>query len=77
MVNDLIESEILLNKNKNEIEKIIGKPSKLKNNNDTLKKIYPVQEIYGLNIDPIEMKFIEIIFNKKGKSKSVKLITTK
>ena len=77
MVNDLIESEILLNKNKKEIEKIIGKPSKLENSNDTLKKFYPVQEIYGLNIDPIEMKFIEITFNKGGKSKSVKLISTK
>jgi hypothetical protein len=38
---------------------------------------YPVQEKYGWNIDPKDMTFLEIIFDKEGMSKSVKLIKTK
>ena len=74
MVNDLIKSEILLNKNEIEIKKLIGKAEKLYNKNDYLKKCYPVYEKYELGIDPKEMIFLEISYNKQGISNTVKLI---
>ena len=74
MVNDLIKSEILLNKNEIEIKKLIGKAEKLHNKNDYLKKCYPVYEKYELGIDPKEMIFLEISYNKQGISNTVKLI---
>ena len=77
MVNDLIDSEILLSKNEIEIEGLIGKPEKLYNKNENLKDYYPVQEKYGWKIDPKEMTFLEISYNEQGMSNTVKLITTK
>ena len=77
MVNDLIESRILLNRNEDEISKLIGFPEKLTNRNTDYKQYYPVQEKYGWNIDPEEMTFLEIVFDKEGMSESIKLIGTK
>ena len=77
MVNNLIEMKILLNKNETKIEELIGTPEKLNNNSTSKIKHYPVQEKYGCNIDPEEMIFLEIHYNNKGQSNSVKLISTK
>lgn len=77
MANDLIESNILINKSEPEIIELIGSRSRLHGSeNDTL-KYFAVQEIYGLDIDPEEITYLKILFNNKGKSISVELFSTK
>ncbi len=73
MVNDLIENEILLDKNETELIELIGLPSKLNVRKAETLKYFPVQEEYGRDIDPEEMTFLKIRFNEKGKSISVEL----
>lgn len=78
MVDDLIESGTLQNKNITEIEELIDRPEKLHRNNDSSLKHYPVHEKYEWgDIDPKELTFLEIRFNDNGLSNFVKLITTK
>lgn len=77
MVNDLIESGILINKSETEISELIANPERLANSDTAYKRFYPVQEIYGWNIDPEEMTYLEIKFDKQGISKSIKFISTK
>lgn len=77
MVNDLIESGILINKSETEISELIANPERLANRDTAYKRFYPVQEIYGWNIDPEEMTYLEIEFDKQGISRSVKFISTK
>ena len=77
MTNDLIESKTLINKSENEIIELIDSPSKLNGKEVDTIKYFAVQEIYGLDIDPVEMIFLKITFNKKGKSTSVELYSTK
>lgn len=77
MVNDLIESEVLLYKNETEIIELVGSPSRLNSQGQESVKYFPVQEIYGWDIDPKEMIFLKIKFNDKGKSISVEMFSTK
>lgn len=76
MTNDLIESKILVNKSRNEIEKIIGYSSKLSVFNDPNIVYYPVKEVYKFDIDPDYMIFLEIIY-KKDISQEIKLVKKK
>ena len=77
MVNDLIESRILINKLESEIAELIGNPEKLHNRKNSYTKYYPVQEKYELDIDPKEMVFLENNYNNQGISETVKLIKVK
>ena len=77
MVNNLMDSRILINKSELEIAELIGNPEKLNITKKGNYKYYPIQEKYGLDIDPEEMSFLEIHFSKKGLSDFVKLFMTK
>ena len=77
MVNDLLKCEILLHKSHNQIVKLIGSPVNYNNTVFDFKEYYPVQEKYDLGIDPEEMTFLEITFDKNGISESVKFISSK
>ena len=73
MVNDLINSKVLLNKNDIEIMELIGESEMRQNSNDTNKKYYLVQKKHSWNIDPDEMIYLEITFSKQGLSNYVGL----
>jgi len=73
MVHDLIKKKILLNKNKEEIEELIGKPEKIHDKKDTLKEYYLVREKYGWDIDPEDIIYLEVTFNKSGVVKDVQI----
>lgn len=75
MVKDLIESEVLLSKNETEVIELVGCPSRL--NRQESVKYFPVQEIYGWDIDPKKMIFLKIKFDEKGKSVSAEMFSTK
>lgn len=77
MVNDLIESEVLLYKNEIEIIELLGSPSRLNGQGQESIKLFPVQEIYGLDIDPKEMFFLKIKFDENGESILVEKFSTK
>lgn len=77
MTNDLIESKVLINKSESEIIELINTPSRLKGKEVDTIKFLAVQEIYGWDIDPNEMTFLKIAFNKKGKSTSIEMYSTK
>ncbi|MFD2099494.1 hypothetical protein [Flagellimonas iocasae] len=77
MVDDLIESEVLLNKDKSQLIDLIGSSEKLNTVEYDSILYFPVQEKYGLDIDPKEMTFLKITMNNKGESVSVVLHSTK
>ena len=77
MSNDLIESQILINKSELEISELLGSSSRLHGNDSDRTQYYAVKEVYGWDIDPEEMIFIKIEFNDKGKASSTELFSTK
>jgi len=77
MVNNLIESGILLKKSEVKIIDLIGKPSKINETISDSIKYFEVQEFYGWNIDPVKLTFLKITFDKNKKSKKVEKFETK
>jgi hypothetical protein len=78
MVKDLLEKEVLLHKSKSEVEELVGYPSTLHNMDNTNTKYYAVQEIYSWSdIDPEELIYLKVKYNKNGLSESVRLYSTK
>jgi len=77
MTNDLIESEILINKNEIEIIELLDSSTRLHGKEVENTKYFAVQEVYGWDIDPKKMTFIKIVFNDNGKSSSAELYSTK
>jgi len=77
MVEDLIDSEVLLNKSASEVEEIIGHPSNPHNMDNSTTKYYAVQEIYGWSdIDPEELIYLIVQYNDSGLVESVNLYST-
>lgn len=77
MSNDLIESQLIINKSELEIIELLGSPSRLNENDSDNTKFFKVKEVFGWDIDPEEMTFIKIRFNDKRKAISTELFSTK
>ena len=77
MIDDLLKKEYLINKTEIEISELIGHSARLNTINGNRNKYYPVFEKYGWDIDPEEMIFLEIHFNEKEVSDTVKIFKTK
>ena len=78
MVDDLIESKLLIGKNQKEIESLLESPSRphLKNNENY--KYYIVNEVYEWgDIDPVELIYLKVRFNDLGVADTVTLYNTK
>ena len=70
MLNDLLDSRVLIGKSKSEIIELLGKPEIA---NDS-KITYLVREKYGSNIDPLYIKYLELNLDKMGTTKNQKII---
>lgn len=73
MVDDLISSKILLGKNQTEIYELLGSPELVNTYSEPNTKFYPVMEKYKWNIDPDELIYLEIRFNKEGLAQNIKV----
>lgn len=77
MTNDLINSKILVGKNQTEIHELLGnsEPVNIYLKSDT--RFYPIMEKYKWNVDPDELIYLEISFNKEGLAENIKVYKTK
>ncbi len=75
MINDLVESKLLIGKNSKEIKSLLGNEY-IK---DTLRHTYRYEtyEDYGMDIDPKYLKGLEVIFNKDSTVTEVKIYEIK
>lgn len=73
MTKDLLDRKLLINKEKIEIDSLLGQPTRtgLLNKN---RSFYLVKEVYTIDIDPDEIIYIAVEFNDNGKSISAELI---
>lgn len=62
MINDLVESKLLVGKNSKEVKNLLGTPDF----KDTLKRTFSYEtfEDFGTDIDPKYLKGLDVIFNK-------------
>jgi len=72
-----LDSEVLLNKSALQINALIGEPTLLHNSKSSNLRHYMVYEKYEWDIDPEELLLLEIEFNQKNISNSIRLISTK
>ncbi|MEQ6123347.1 hypothetical protein AAON49_04015 [Pseudotenacibaculum sp. MALMAid0570] len=79
MVNDLISSRLLLGKSENEIIQQIGENSNYRLGIPEANpiKYFSVYDRYEWDIDPVELIFLKIEFDNKGKSSKVELFSKK
>ncbi|MCT4591496.1 MAG: hypothetical protein N4A71_26985 [Carboxylicivirga sp.] len=74
MTENLLERQLLLNKNQSKIDSILGLPITIAHETEE-KKYYLVQEVYKNNIDPIYIILIKVDFDDNGKSIRAELVT--
>lgn len=72
MAEDLVESEVLIGKDKNQVEMLLGDASNMMEN-DSLNMYYTLWNDYGSDIDPIKSYGLHIGFNEKGQVKSAEV----
>ncbi len=77
MTDDLINSKILVGKNQTEIQELLGNPEPVNTYSESDTKFYPVMEKYKWNVDPDELIYLEISFNKEGSAENIKVYKTK
>jgi len=77
MTDDLINSKILVGKNQREIYKLLGNPEPVNTYSESDAKFYLVMEKYKLNVDPDELIYLEVNFNKEGLAENIKVFKTK
>jgi|GEM_PF-2393973 len=77
MTDDLINSKILVGKNETEIQELLGNPEPVNTYLESDTKFYPVMEKYKWNVDPDELIYLEISFNKEGSAENIKIYKTK
>ena len=77
MTNDLINSKILVGKNQTEIHELLGNPEPVNTYSESDTKFYPVMEKYEWNVDPDELIYLEIRFNKVGLAENIEVYKTK
>lgn len=75
MVDDLIDSKVLLNKNQSEIYELLGSPEPVNAYSQPNTKFYPVMEKYNWNVDP-ELIYLEIEYNKEGLAQNINIYKT-
>ncbi|GAB5551776.1 MAG: hypothetical protein Sapg2KO_13670 [Saprospiraceae bacterium] len=69
MVEDIIESDLLIDKNRSDIEVLLG--TEYYQTDSTMG--YLVREKYGWNIDPIYIKYLNITIDDNGVARQVNI----
>lgn len=77
MTDDLIKSKILVGKNQTEIHELLGNSEQVNTYSEPGTEFYPVMEKYKWNVDPDELIYLEIRFNKTGLAEDIKIYKTK
>ncbi|PYE83128.1 hypothetical protein DFQ11_101559 [Winogradskyella epiphytica] len=77
MTDDLINSKILVGKNQTEIHELLGNSEQVNTYTEPSTEFYPVMEKYKWNVDPDELIYLEIRFNKKDLAEDIKIYKTK
>ena len=72
MIEDLINSKVLINKDTSQILQMFGEPETKESNSFH----YLVREKYGLNIDPEYVSYLAIEFDKNNKVKDYYLLVS-
>ncbi len=72
MTDDLIKRKLLINKYKYQVDSLLGAPSRT-SYSKTDNELYLVKEVYSTNIDPDDMIFIEVYFDKNQIALNAKL----
>ncbi len=77
MTNDLINNKILMGKSQTEIHELLGNPEQLNTYSESHTKFYPVMEKYKWNIDPEELIYLKISFDKEDLAENIQVYKTK
>ena len=73
MTTDLLGSNLLINKNRHQIDSLLGSATRTVYSNNNF-ELYIVKEIYKSDIDPDDLIFIKVEFNRNEVATKVRLV---